>query len=84
MKTPKKFAGKWRIVQTELWDRDALDLVVPAYITFGAEGLGYFQMIAVEGGIDCRFDGDRVEFSWIGEDGEPPRTVEAGRKSQGR
>lgn len=25
-------------------------------------------MIAVEGGIDCRFEGDRVEFSWVGDD----------------
>ena len=73
MKTPKKFIGKWSIVATELWDRDALDLVVPAYISFDAEGLGYFQMIAVEGGIDCRFDGDRVEFSWIGEDDGDPK-----------
>jgi hypothetical protein len=73
VKTPKKFAGKWRIVETELWDRDALDLVVTAHITFDAEGLGHFQMIAVEGEIDCRFDGDRVEFSWIGEDEGDPK-----------
>ncbi len=29
-------------------------------------------MIAVEGEIDFRLDGDRVEFSWLGDDeGEP-------------
>jgi hypothetical protein len=44
MKTPKKFAGKWRIVETEPWDEDALDLVVPAHITFDADGLGRFQI----------------------------------------
>ncbi len=33
MKTPKKFVGDWRITETELWDEDALDLVVPAHIT---------------------------------------------------
>ena len=68
MKTPKKFVGKWRIVETEMWDADALDLVVPAHITLEANGLGHFQMIAVEGGIDCRFENDRVEFSWVGDD----------------
>lgn len=26
--------GRWRIVETEMWDREALDLVVPAYIKF--------------------------------------------------
>ncbi len=28
----------------------------------------HFEMIAVSGGIDCRFEGNRVEFSWIGDD----------------
>jgi hypothetical protein len=68
VKTPKAFLGTWRIVETELWDEDALDLVVPAHITFTSEGLGHFQMIAVQGGIDARFDGKRVEFSWVGDD----------------
>ena len=68
MKTPKTFAGTWRITETELWDEDALDMAVPAHITFTADGLGHFQMIAVEGGIDCRFEGKRVEFSWVGDD----------------
>jgi hypothetical protein len=67
-KTPKTFLGTWRIVETEMWGRDALDLVVPAHMTFTDDGLGHFQMIAVQGGIDPRFDGDRVEFSWVGDD----------------
>jgi hypothetical protein len=68
MKTPKTFRGRWRITETEVWERDALDLVVPAHITFDAEGLGHFRMIAVQGELDCRFEGDRVEFSWNGDD----------------
>jgi hypothetical protein len=72
MKTPKDFLGTWRIVETELWDKDALDLVMPAHITFTAEGHGNFQMIAVQGDLDCRFERNRVEFSWIGDDeGDP-------------
>lgn len=72
MRTPKQFAGKWRITETELRKEDALDLVVRAHITFAADGLGHFQMIAVEGDLDCRFEGARVEFSWVGEDeGDP-------------
>ncbi len=67
-RTPKKFAGKWRIIESEVWDPAALDMVVPAHITFASGGLGHFQMIAVEGGLDCRFEGDRVEFSWVGDD----------------
>jgi hypothetical protein len=68
VKTPKKFLGVWRIIETEIWDRDALDRVVPAHIDLVANGPGRFRMIAVEGDLDCRFDGSRVEFSWIGHD----------------
>jgi hypothetical protein len=68
VKAPKKFAGKWLITETEVWDEDALDLVVSAHLTIETDGLGRFQMIDVQGGLDCRFDGDRVEFSWIGDD----------------
>jgi hypothetical protein len=32
--------GRWRIVETENWDRDALDLVAPAFIEFDEDGLG--------------------------------------------
>ncbi len=35
-----EFLGAWRIVEMEVWDRDYLDLVVPAHITFEPGGLG--------------------------------------------
>lgn len=66
--TTPSFLGRWRIVETEVWEQDALDMVTRAHITFIEEQLGHFQMIAVDGGIDCRFHGSRVEFSWIGDD----------------
>jgi hypothetical protein len=67
-----EFAGSWRITWTEVWDSDALDLVSPAYIQFGDDGLGEFGMIALRGWLDCRNglrDGrPSVEFSWAGQD----------------
>jgi hypothetical protein len=42
-------AGRWRIVETELWDSDALNLVAPAFIEFGEEGLGSFALSRSEG-----------------------------------
>ena len=68
MKTPKAFRGTWRIVETEMWKQDDLDLVVPAHITFDEDGVGGFQLVAVNGETDCRFEGQRVEFSWHGDD----------------
>jgi hypothetical protein len=64
--------GRWRIVETELWDQEALDLVVPAYIRFDRKGLGEMQLIAIGASIDYRVeprDGAFVlEFSWSGFD----------------
>ena len=59
--------GRWRIIETEMWDLDALDLVVPAYIAFDRNGLGEMQLIAIGASIDYRVekgpDGPVVEFS---------------------
>ena len=41
--------GKWRIVEADLWDRDYLDLVEPAHISFGKDGRGEF---AAKQGLD--------------------------------
>jgi len=42
------FLGKWRIVQTELWDLDDLDLVTPATISLSRNHDGHIGFIAVE------------------------------------
>lgn len=68
MKTPKKFVGKWRIVEMEQWDKDALDENEPAHIEFDARSGGTFGFLYVFGEMDCRFEGDRAEFSWVGND----------------
>ncbi|GAB2883543.1 hypothetical protein GCM10022245_18740 [Streptomyces mayteni] len=64
--------GRWRIVEMDVWDRDAIDLVGPGFIEFADDGTGQFGFIAVRGWMDCRTaerDGrNRVEFSWEGED----------------
>ena len=44
--------GKWRINEADLWDRDYLDLVEPAHITFHDSGHGEFAFGAVNGGLD--------------------------------
>ena len=67
-----RIAGRWRITEAELWDRNALDLVAPAFIEFTEDGSGSFGFIAVQGEVDCREveqDGrPGVEFSWEGND----------------
>ena len=64
--------GRWRIVEMELWDEDAIDLLGPAHIEFDGNGQGRFQFIAVEGWMDVRpadhLRPNGVEFSWEGRD----------------
>jgi hypothetical protein len=64
------FLGSWKITAMELWDSDYIDLVVPGFFAFRADGVGEFEWGAVQGWTDCRFaerDGrPLVEFSWQG------------------
>lgn len=47
-------------------------MIVPAYLQFDPDGLGEFQFIAVQDGLDCKYSERAgrpwVEFSWEGED----------------
>jgi hypothetical protein len=65
-------AGRWLIVETDLWDRETIDLVGPGFIEFGKGGTGSFGFIAVQGWMDCRkaeIEGrPGVEITWEGTD----------------
>lgn len=64
--------GRWFIKETELWDRDFLDMLEPAHMDFNKNGLGYFIFGAVQGEMDyvrCERGGKQaVEFTWAGDD----------------
>jgi hypothetical protein len=71
-KAANPFLGRWRITESELWEPEDLDLVVPAFIEFEPANSGEFAFIAVQGRLDWRL-GERggamaVEFSWEGQD----------------
>jgi len=38
-----QFIGDWRITEKEAWDREYMDMEVPAYIRLEENGLGEFQ-----------------------------------------
>ena len=60
--------GKWRIVEADLWDRDYLDLVEPAHITFSENGHGEFAFGCVNAGLDCEYAPRTIFFTWQGFD----------------
>lgn len=70
--------GRWRLVEMDLWDLDAMELIGPACIDLTSDGMGHVRFIAVEGTLDWR-DAERdsrpgMEFTWNGsDDGDPAR-----------
>jgi hypothetical protein len=60
--------GKWRIIEADLWDRDHLDLVQPAYMTFYKDGRGEFAFGAVNATMELEYAGRIVFFTWAGFD----------------
>jgi len=70
-----------------MWDQEALDLVVPAHITFDRNGLGEMQLIAIGASIDYRVEerggAPVVEFSWSGFDEMDPTSGRAWARVEG-
>ena len=64
----KAFAGRWRIVEADLWDRDYLDLVGPATMTIGADGHGEIVFGAMQASLELEYGRSIVFFSWAGFD----------------
>ena len=58
--------GKWRIIEADLWDRDYLDLVEPAHITFQGNGHGEFAFGCVKGDLDGEYSRRIIFFTWQG------------------
>ena len=60
--------GRWRIVGSDTWEDDYLDLVEPATILFEANGHGEFAFGCIEAGLDLEYARTTVFFRWAGFD----------------
>jgi hypothetical protein len=60
--------GRWCIVEADLWDRDYLDLVEPAYMTFAKNGRGEFAFGVVDATMELGYGQRIVFFNWTGFD----------------
>ena len=60
--------GKWRIIETALWDRDYLDLVEPAFILIEARGEGEMAYGALTAALAVAIDETTLSFTWNGAD----------------
>ena len=66
----KAFAGRWRIVEMDIWDKDFLDLVETAHLTFKGAADGEIAFGALKGFLDV--------------DAQAPATARRPRSSRGR
>ena len=69
-------AGRWRIVEMDLWERETLDLGAPAFDELPPQQTGSLAFVAVEGSVDwrpVRRDGrPGAEVTWDGFDDDDP------------
>lgn len=63
-----RVTGKWRIVEADLWDRDHLDLIGLAHITFLHDGHGEIAFGALNASLDCEYSPSIIFFTWQGFD----------------
>jgi hypothetical protein len=63
-----RLIGRWRIVESDLWDRDHLDLVEPAFIAIDGGGRGEIAFGALQAGLDLEYSQTMVFFTWFGFD----------------
>ena len=60
-----RLIGRWRIVESDLWDRAHLDLSGPATLTIAAQG-GEIAFGALEVSLEVEYPCDSIGFRWVG------------------
>jgi len=60
--------GRWRIVASDLWGRDDLDLVDPATMIVGERGHGEITVGVLTAALDLEYAPTTVFFRWNGSD----------------
>ncbi len=68
----RKYVGRWRITEMELWEKDTIEEEGPGFIEFGKDGLGRFHFGLVDGDLDYRIETvaetELLQFSFLGTD----------------
>lgn len=64
--------GKWRLTETDEWDKRYLDLAGPAFIRFDDDGQGEMAFGALQAGLSCDTGPLLIFFSFEGFDEMDP------------
>ena len=63
-----RLAGRWRIVEADLWEREYLDLRGPAMLDIRTDGSGEIAFGAMQASLDVDYGPDEIGFTWAGFD----------------
>lgn len=63
---PPEYVGWWHLVESEMWDSEALDLLGPALLSIGSPHGDRLRMIAIIAHVQCQFVRNAVSFSFEG------------------
>lgn len=80
-----KLIGKWRIIDSEEWSPDMLNMDSDASFEIDKDGFGFFNFCAVEADIDYRCakdDDNKIHFSFSGNDDRDPASGRGWAKLQ--
>jgi len=75
--------GRWRIVQSDLWGADDLDLLGPATIAFDDRGHGEITVGALTASLRLEYAQSTIFFRWHGSDDMTEVTGEGSAELQG-
>lgn len=66
--TECRVVGAWRIIGSDSWDHDYLDLVEPARMLIHRDGSGEIPFGAMQATIDVEYARSTIFFTWVGFD----------------
>jgi hypothetical protein len=59
--------GRWRIIESDMWDKDYLDLVEPAKAIFDDQGHGELIFGVVDVGLSLKYSPTMIAFTFEGD-----------------
>jgi hypothetical protein len=68
--------GKWRIVSMIMWDKDFLDMIEPAHISFNGQDEGTLAFGCINATLRCSLTTTDADFTFEGQDEMEPTSGE--------
>jgi hypothetical protein len=60
--------GKWRLMSMAMWDKDFLDMIEPAHISFDAQDSGTLAFGCITATLNCSLTTSDADFTFEGQD----------------